>query len=432
MSPKNWSRPPLAEAALTPYATPLQRAVPGHWRASSVLPLAAAALLFATIVFNPALAWVNAHLFPLTASAVSTVQGAIVLFALVVGLLQPVALTARWLLLAWLLVLSILLTSAVRAQFEPKIFGDMLLIPAFILLGMRIDGPLLRRTVLVMQALILIVGLWELARPGQYGAFFNVTSYYVNTRGFDADAFWAGGELFLSSQRPSGRMLLDGFGLHRGSSLFLEPVSLGNWAIMAVIFTVAMWRDLSVVARLFMGISSLLLLVICDGRLALSVVLFFCLWLPFCRWIPDRLSAAYLPLMLIGLWLAGLLGLLSNWGDTFSGRLAVSLKALQSMGLEHLLGVGERRLRLADAGWADFIQAQSLFVALGLWLMLSLTSFGRQPGDRMAKHGIMLFITLCLPVSNSMLSIKTAALLWMLYGFCFARGRLMPREGGSG
>lgn len=403
--------------------------LPNHRPLAWMTQPAAAALLIAAVVFNAAFAWVNAHLFALTPSIISAAQGAIVLSALAIGALQPPALIIRWFAMTWLLLITVLLTSALRAQFEPKILGDILLIPAFILLGTRMDDRTLRHSVIGLQMLIVLFGLWELARPDQFGAFFHVVDYYVNTRGYDANAFWAGGDLFLSSERPGGRLLLGGLGLHRGSSLFLEPVSLGNWAVVVTLFTAAMWRSLSIGARAFMIASTLILLIVCDGRLALSVILLFCLWLPLCRKIPDRLSIAYLPLLLVALSSGGALGLLDQTGDNFAGRLTVGIQALGSMDLHQLLGISAERSRFDDAGWADFVQAQSLLVSVGLWLFLGLTSFGSGPQDRMAKHGIMLFITLCMPISNSLLSIKTAALMWVIYGFCYARSRTSGEKG---
>jgi len=211
-----WWRPPLAELVL-------QRDV--RMRSAvdmprAVMPVAAVALLAATVLFNPLLAWVNSHVAQMSGSIVSVMQGGIVISALLMGLFQPIVLAARWWVLAALLVMVVLLTSAIRAQFNPKILGDVLLIPAFILLGTALRTDLFRRSILVMQACILLVGIWELARPDQYGAFFNVVDYYVNTRGYDANAFWAGGSLFLSSERPGGRLLLNGLGFqcHFGST----------------------------------------------------------------------------------------------------------------------------------------------------------------------------------------------------------------------
>lgn len=390
-----------------------------------------AALLVATIAFNPALAWANAHLAPVTPALVSAVQAAIVLGALAMGALQPLRTGVRWLALAWLLAMGVVLTGALRGALEPKVLGDVLLIPAFILLGTRLHRATLVGAMALMQGMLVAVGLWELAFPGQYGRFFDVLGYYVQTRGFDAEDFWAGGQLFLSSERPGGRILLDGLNLHRGSSLFLEPVSLGNWSVLAALFAAMLWRDLSRGLRLYFITTIGLLLVVCDGRLAMGVLALFALYLPLARRLPDRLSVAYLPVMLGLLAAAGALGLLEPGGDSFTGRLGIGIGALQAMSLERLLGLSRVPLSLADAGWADVVQSQSLFLPIALWLVLSLTGFGKAPENRVAKHGILLFLMLSLPISNSILSVKTAAAMWAFYGFAYARSRRTDPAGAA-
>ena len=52
---------------------------------------------------------------------------------------------------------------------------------------------------------------------------------------------------------------------------------------------------------------------------------------------------------------------------------------------------------------------QSVMVAIAMWLIVTLTNIGDDAGGRMAKHAIALFLALCLPVSNGVFSIKTAA-----------------------
>ncbi|MFT3967451.1 MAG: polysaccharide biosynthesis protein GumE [Sphingobium sp.] len=393
-------------------------------RSENAVQMACAAILVASVLFNPALAWVNAHVAPINGMAVSLVQALIVIGALALGMLQPLQDAARWAALTWVLVAGVAITSALRMAFDPKILGDVLIIPAFILLGTRMRGGTLRHCILGLQGFILAVGVWELAAPQSFGRAFDVLHYYVNTRGYEEDAFWAGGELFLSAARPGGRMLLDGFNLHRGSSVFLEPVSLGNWCIIAAAFTAAMWQDFGWRARAFMVGTIAGLLAVCDGRLATSLCLLFALYLPFARFIPDRWSFLYLPGMLAAMMLGEWLGLLDRIGDNIVGRLYGGLKSLQSLDVQHLMGLATQRIRMDDSGWGDFVQAQSLVMALLLWVVLTLTNFGPRAGDRMAKHAIMLFLTLCMPISNSVLSIKTAALMWVVYGFCYARARL--------
>ena len=402
-----------------------------HARAVFV-QLACAAVLASTILFNPFLALINASVMPVPQSWVEMLQGMIVIAAFAIGALNLTSPPYFWIAATWWLLMGAIAIAALRAQLNPKDLGDLFLVPAMIILGMRMSATTLIRIVLAMQMLILLVGIWELADPAGFGSTFKVASYYVNSRGFSPDQFWAGGDLYISAERPHGRFLLAGTGLHRGSSLFLEPVSLGNWAIVITIWTAALWRQLGRNMRAFMIASNMALLVICDGRLGLAVCLVLVAFLPLARRLPGWISAFYLPAFLAGLWTAVGVGLLTDVGDTFAGRLRYGLNALGLLDVPRMLGISTERISFEDAGWASFIQSQSVMVAIVLWLIVTLTNIGDDAGGRMAKHGIALFLVLSLPVSNGIFSIKTAGLMWVCYGFCYARAQRRVRMENAG
>jgi putative polymerase len=391
------------------------------------IQLACAAALAATILFNAVLALINASVMPVPASAVAMLQGTIVIAAFAIGVLDLKSPPYFWVAITWWLLMAAIAIAAFRAQLNPKDLGDLFLVPAMIVLGMRMTATTLIRTVLTMQMMILLVGIWELADPTRFGATFKVASYYINSRGFTPDQFWAGGDLFISAERPHGRFLLDGLGLHRGSSLFLEPVSLGNWTIVVTIWTAALWRQLGQAMRTFMIASNIALLVICDGRLALAVCVVLVAYLPLARRLPGWISVFYLPAFLAGLWTAVGVGLLTEVGDTFAGRLRYGLDALGLLDVPRMLGISIDRAGFEDAGWAYFIQSQSVLVAIAMWLIVTLTNIGEDAGGRAAKHATALFLALCLPVSNGVFSIKTAGLMWVCYGFCYARAHKSNR-----
>lgn len=370
------------------------------------------------VVFNPLLAIVNGHVHTLSGGAVALVQAMLTIGALVLGGFSRGKLT-RWMVMAWVLAVIFLGLSLFRGDLAVKNLGDVLIIPAFIALGQRIRPNMLVRLVIGLQIAITIVGVFELAFPSLFANIFKVVEYYVSTRGYDEANFWAGNDLFLSSQRPGGRLLLDGFGLHRGSSLFLEPVSLGNWVIVVAIFLAGFWRDLSWTARNFLGLSNLVLLVVCDGRLALGVCMVLALYAPFARKVPSLLSFFYLPGVLLLLTVLIGAGFLSSTGDTLPGRLNVGFHALVGLDLADMMAVGTQALN-ADAGWVYFIQTQSLLVGCAMWALITLTHLGEDGEARMFKHGLALFLALCLPISYSVLSIKTMSILWCGYGCLFA------------
>lgn len=387
---------------------------------AATLEAMAVGIAVLAVTFNPLLAVVNGHVHTLTSGVVALVQAMLTFAALGLGGLRR-GVPGRWMVLAWLLLMAFVALSILRDGLAVKDFGDVLLIPAFIALGQRIRLPVLLRAIVVIQLVITVVGVLELAFPTAFGAVFKVVDYYVSTRGFDESAFWAGNDLFVSSERPGGRLLLPGFDLHRGSSLFLEPVSLGNWTIVVAIFLGSFWRDLSWRDRLLLAGCDLVLLVVCDGRLSLGVCLLLAVYLPLvARRLPSGWSVVYLPAVI--LLLAGLVGsgFLVPGGDTLPGRLRGGYDALVGLDLADLFGFGHQPL-FPDAGWVYFIQTQSLLVAALIWGVVTLTDLGEDAEARMFKHGVALFLTLCLPISYSVLSIKTMSVLWCGYGALFAR-----------
>lgn len=388
------------------------------WFTPAMLEIAAVAVAALAVIFNPLLAIVNGHVHTLGGGIVAMIQAMLTFGALLIGGFSRGTVT-RWMVVAWALGVVFVALSLMRGDLAVKNLGDVLIIPAFIALGQRIRPAVLVRLVIGLQIAITVVGVLELLFPSLYATVFKVTEYYVSTRGFDEEAFWAGNDLFLSSQRPGGRLLLDGFGFHRGSSLFLEPVSLGNWVIVVAIFLAGFWRDLSWRARAFLAISNLILLVVCDGRLALGVCVVLALYAPFARRIPSSLSFFYLPGVLLLLTVLIAAGYLATEGDTLPGRLNVGYHSLVGLDLADMMAFGSQPLN-ADAGWVYFIQTQSLLIGIAMWGLITLTHIGEDDGARMYKHGLVLFLAMCLPISYSVLSIKTMSILWCGYGCLFA------------
>lgn len=416
--------PSLAAAGLAPaWRNDEPETAPGLFTPAT-LEMAAVALAALTVTFNPVLAIINGHVHVLTGGMVALIQAGITISALLLGGLVGGKLT-RWMVVAWGLAVMFLMLSLLRGDLAVKNLGDVLIIPAFIALGQRMRPTTLLKLVIGLQIAITVVGVFELLFPSAFATIFKVAEYYVSTRGYDEEAFWAGNDLFLSSERPTGRLLLNGFGLHRGSSLFLEPVSLGNWVIVVAVFLAGFWKRLPWKMRIFLLISNVVLLIVCDGRLALGVCIVLAVYLPIARYIPSPASFFYLPgvtLLLTGLIAAGFL---ASEGDTLPGRLRGGFNALTGLDLSDMMAVGSQSLN-ADAGWVYFIQTQSLFTAIVMWAIITFTDIGKDPDARMFKHGLALFLALCLPISYSVLSIKTMSLLWCGYGCLFMTNYMKP------
>lgn len=325
-------------------------AVPG-W-----LEWAALALLASTVVFNFALAWINHNVVPVTAAQLVAVQGLLLAAAFGLGVLVPGRDRSIWLLLLWGMVMWWLLLSLLRGVPNPKYLGDIATFPALALLGAVVRPRRFVPLLIALQILVVAVGFWEALMPAAYGGTLDVSGYYVNTRGLNVEEFREDlGGLYLNAERPVGRLLLPQTGWHRISSVFLEPVSLGNWTVVVTVLLSVFWRRMDLMAKAVLIGGNLILLVMCDGRLALlgniATVLFALLAPRLPRVVP-----LVLPLVMFGALAAARgLGALPSGGDTLTGRLSKGLYYFERLSLTELMGVAPYVPGYTfDSGWAYF------------------------------------------------------------------------------
>src|SRR3954451_21054584 len=216
-----------------------------------------ALVLILADLFNPLLAIVNAHVIPLNQASVVGAELALVVAAhTIAGVNYRPQMLTWYALVAVLLVFATCRSIALEA-IEPKYLRDALLIPTFIVLGMTFDKRNLTRVVVAIHAVVLIVLVLEALDTPAYSDLFRVQDYYINTRGYEAADFWnKQSDLYVSATRPDSR-LFSFMDLHRLSSIFLEPVSLGNYCVVIVAFVCARYSSLSVMARAFLIVGTL-------------------------------------------------------------------------------------------------------------------------------------------------------------------------------
>ncbi|PTQ12352.1 polysaccharide biosynthesis protein GumE [Sphingomonas oleivorans] len=405
------------ERHFPPEAAPARNAPAGTSIAGGIILIAATS-------FNAALALINGHVTPVSYLGVALVQTMLTVASLAIVLIVRPPGVTRWLVGLWAAACGFLLLSLLRGLVEFKYLADILIILIFVMLGMAIRSKTLAWVLLILQAILVAVALWELLFPQNFGDTFLVRSYYVNSRSFFDEGFWSAQEnLYLSAERPSGRMIGAATGFHRASSLFLEPVSLGNWTIVVTLGIAALQSTLSRTMIVLLAIGNILLLFACDGRLALAINLLLLAAWPILPRLPRWLPPLFLPLIFLALLLASATGLLAEQGDTLIGRFRYGLDYLLGLNARDLLGLYARGgVVAADSGWAYFILTQSIFGFAAIWLALTLHSAPGTAGERRFIAGMAIFVALSLPVSYSIFSIKTAALLWALYGNLLSRG----------
>jgi putative polymerase len=282
---------------------------------------------------------------------------------------------------------------------------------------MTFDRDKLTRLILILQTLILAFLLLEAFDTASFSALFHVEDYWVNTRGWNPDDFWnLQSDLFISATRPDGRYF-NFIDVHRLSSIFLEPVSLGNYCTIVVAFTCATYDRLSWLTRAFLILSTVVFLVGSDGRLAATSCVAIIALTPFVPRLPRHSTIAYLPLVAIGTFMLVLYGGFHVGADDFAGRSAYMVELLRSWNLAEWLGVSGRATEDSmDCGLAYLILSQSLLGVVVIWVVITFASREDTIAQKRFTHALAIYISLTMMVSYSLFTIKTAALLWFIHG----------------
>lgn len=300
---------------------------------------------------------------------------------------------------------------------DAKFIRDALIPFAFLVLGTSYGGSL-PRLFLRMAIIVSLIGAVELTAPDLYGNVVNPKSYYVNTRGADASGFWnQDSNLFVSATRPGERNFLPGSDLPRASSIFVEPVTTGNFIVFFCAIVLVFWRSYRPAQLALCGLLLLFLVVASDGRLAAGTSILLLMGAPFLRRMDQRLSFLIMPLTVLGAMLLVWITRVSAYEDTTLGRIYLTVHALREMPAEAWLGLNfDVPYTYFDSGIAYFVASQSIMV-VGAFLLAFAFGLEMPTQDGQAfKNFFMLAFSTSLLVSNSLFSVKSAALWWFVCG----------------
>jgi hypothetical protein len=241
--------------------------------------------------------------------------------------------------------------------------------------------------------------------------------YFEETRGisrFELDEIG----LFANALGFDDRFAILSLIAHRTSSLFLEQVSLANFATVLTVFLVAMWPRLRLPARIFYPLLIAGILVTNNSRTALAIALAAPLVYLIAPKLPRMANLCLMPLILVGALIVSLTAPPST-NDDLVGRLSLTVRTLYELDLPALLGAKALEASdFLDSGYTFVIYASSAIGLIVLWLFYSLVPAGRSAALQRAGLMTALYLFINLTVSGtSIFSIKTAALLWFLIGF---------------
>ena len=393
--------------------------------ASRGLQLIPGLIVVGAVSFNAGLAVVNANVTGLSQGPVVVAE---VLF---VGLAHAVAIAnyrremAPWYGLLGIFVAFAVLRSLSSQAIDVKYLRDVMIIPTFVVLGLTFDARRLTWVFVTIQAVMVVFLLLEAVNVDVFSALFKIKDYYINTRGYTADDFWnKDSELYVSATRPGGSFLgvVD---LHRLSSIFLEPVSLGNYCMVVMAFLCACWGEIPRPARWFLAVTTALGMIGCDGRLAMASALPMVLCCIAAPRLPRFSALVYVPAVLALAFVLVSFGHFEPGGDDFPSRIAHTVYLLRDYDLPEFLGVSDALMSKAvDSGIAYLITTQSIFVVVAIWATIGMSASEDRPDKSRIVHAAMIYVALNMMVSFALLTIKTAALLWFTYGSVVGRRRI--------
>lgn len=378
-------------------------------------------ILMVALVYQAALCAIHTNVHPISMSGVGLAEGFIYLSCLIV-LVKSIRL--EFVAVATLVGAYLFLMAIFRNQLDPKGFRDVMIPILFYGLGRQIgDLNYADRLLKMMVVVVLFFGFFELLFLDLFSRIFNIFSYYVSQGSLAAGSNWAKGSVLgLNGMRPEGigRTILPALlGNHRVSSIFLEPVSLGNFAVIVGAWGLCKRRE-EIKEMLFFLFSAVTMIALSDSRYGMitvaALVLMRCV--PFCK---KNVWMIVLPVLSVGMLLSIAIFFDGRYSDSVIGRLYVSGKMLLNMNLGMIFGVDGFDISFGDMGYPSLLTRLGLVLCLFLWLSFWMLKMEDERGDRFRAY-ITLYMSLILCVSGtSLFALKTAGILWFLVGCLVGR-----------
>lgn len=374
-----------------------------------------AAALVASVCYLSILSFINAHGIRVSAAHTGLFEALIYLGCLGVMLRRlPMSTVAfacfafAWIIFAWL----------IRQSIDIKGMRDLIIPIVFLSLGRHVmDVAFADRSLKLILAIVAAVGLFEIFFVDSYARLFNTFSFYVNTGGIaEGHAMYEGQLLTLNGLRPEGigRTILPFLlGSHRASSVLMEPVGLGNFAVIVLAWLLSKpWPEIRANAILGAGVA--LLITLCDSRfgLMMSAVLLTA------RLLPENMLgklASVAPLLALGI-VVGVATFLPSDGDNVFGRITTTGRALLEFDWPLLLGLDGPLPPFGDMGYAYLLSRFGAPLSIALIAALFMIPMADQRGVRFRAFAILyLFANLSIS-GTSVFALKTAGILWFLFG----------------
>jgi putative polymerase len=384
---------------------------------------AALITVIAATLFNMGLCFLYTMGLPVGSAVV--VAGSEIIISAVAFTLSRKVINDRALMVMMIIVAYLLALWLLRQGSGPKIVRDLMIPFVYYYLGVARGTPeRVDRLVRILLIIVLAIALLEWLNLELYTKLLNVSDYFlakgmISESETESSVTGTGVGLYISGMRIDGRNFLPFLepllGLHRISSVFLEPIELSNFAAICYAWLLCRFRAHSLPNTLGYMAISFALIAFCDSRFASMVCMVITLFhlVGVSR---QTLFVTFLPIVICGLTLLRTF----LWrpvvvGDDLMGRLYTSGSLLASFTMSEWFGLRESLGPIGDAGYAYLVTYAGFLGAALLWVCF-LAGSGATPLAKSVRGAIAIYLTLLLTVSYGSFSIKTAALLWFIYG----------------
>jgi len=362
------------------------------------------------LTFNMVLCFVNTRIM----STWETYVGITELSMTFAALLAALDKRLRVYMFLLIFVSYMVLLFAIRGESDVKAVRDIIVPVAFYFMGRKAqDLKLADKLLTISVAIVVFFGLFEYFFTELFLDYFNVLGYYLSRGSLRLDeTMGATRGLFISGTRPEPRTILPFLGQHRVASVFLEPVSAGNFGVIAYAWT--LFRS-NMRWRWWVMAGGMSVIVMADARFGLYTCVLITLLVPFYNIIP-RTVWFVLPFIMLALIAAYGIATGTNGGpnDLF-GRMQVTAHILTQLDLAVVLGFQTTTQFTADSGLAYTLTKFGIGGFMALWAALVFAPLKDARGWPFHAMAIT-YLLLLMIISNSFYSIKTGAVLWFLLG----------------
>lgn len=371
-------------------------------------------VVWIALMMNFILALVNANVAAISPNIVLAVQLTVTAAAALVIVNDPPKVGPAFIVSMLAVLLGYVLSGLFHQELDARSLYDVMVIPIFMLLGMTMHR--FRSWMInVPMAVVTIVALADGLLRDQFAAIVNPLSYYRSTRTWVAaqsSAFSEDSGLYVGADR-SGGSIFSFISDHRVGSIFLEPLSLGYFAVIATIAYAIVYRDNR--GKFLAGAAlCIFLTLLADTRTAAFLVVVFVLTVFVTKHV-SRLLVALVPLAILVL--GGLIYLRTGGGGgELTFRLGLTYKAfLQTNSISFLVGDVSSE-QIYDSGLIAIIHNIGVISTLILIYLVSgvLTSTWRN--FSYVPLLAILYVMVTLLFGGAVFSIKTAALFGFMVG----------------